>query len=136
MTAAARSIEERVGRAATQALINANPFTVSFQRPVTEETEAGGERQAGYNTLDAQTVTIVPLSGQVWNRSDTTSDEGRLPDVTEQIVGMPGLDVEKHDRLPWNQDSQEGYLLVVHVERNRRWRTSALVRFIQESGDG
>lgn len=135
MSTASRSVEERAGRAMTRALIQANPLTVSFQRPVVEATAAGGQRKAGFNTLDPQTVTVIPLSGLVWNRSDTTADEGRLPDVTEQIVGMPELDVHKDDRLPWNLDDQEGYLLVVHVERGRRWRTSALTRFIQESGD-
>lgn len=136
MSTAARTIEERVARANTQALIDASPLIVSFLRPVKSVTEAGGQKETGYETLDPQRVTVIPLSGLVWNRSDTTADEGRLPDVTEQVVGMPDLDVEKHDRLPWDQDGQQGYLLITHVERGRRWRTSCLTRFIQEEGDG
>lgn len=124
--------ELRVGRKNTTALIKAHPITSRIQRPVFNKTADGGTEISGFEALKEQTFTVVPLAGIVWDRSDTTSDEGRLGDVTEQIVGEYTMDVQKHDRISWNQDGLEGYLLVTHVSRNRHFRTAAFTRFIED----
>lgn len=136
MTTASYAMELKIARANTVALIEMNPTSSVINRPMKYLTEAGGYRYDAWNTLPAQRFMVVPLSGLVWNRSDPTPDEGRLPDVTEQVVGRWDMDIQKEDRIPWNNHGQVGYLLVVHVERDRHYRTSALTRFIQESGDG
>lgn len=132
MTTAAVNTELLVGRRNTEAMILADPITKQFRRPIYSDTDSGGRRKTGYNTLPEQTFTITPLSGQVWDRSDPTPDEGRLPDVTEQLIGRHNMDIQKHDEIPWEQDGLVGYLLIVHVMRKRGFRTSALIRFLEE----
>jgi len=136
MTVVANNTEVRVGRKNTLAMIAKEPITKSFRRPVFEETQSGGQRITGYQTVPEQTFTITPLSGQVWDRSDPTPDEGRLPDVTEQVVGRWDMDINKLDEIPWEQDGLVGYLKVLHVSRLRNFRTSALIKFMQEEPDG
>lgn len=136
MTKISVNTELLVGRRNTTAMIQAEPITKQILRPVTEPTASGGFRITGLVPLPEQTFTITPLSGQVWDRSDPTPDEGRLPDVTEQIVGDWDMDIRKEDRIPWDQDGLVGYLKVTHVSRLRGFRTSALIKFIQEEPDG
>jgi hypothetical protein len=136
VTTAAVNTELLVGRRNTDAMIAAEPITRAFRRPVFSETSSGGRRQTGFAQLPEQTFTITPLSGQVWDRSDPTPDEGRLPDVTEQVIGRYNMDIQKDDQIPWEQDGLVGYLLVVHVMRHRGFRTSALIRFLEEEEDG
>lgn len=128
--------ELRIARKNTVAFINADRYNVEFNRPLYMESEAGGIVSAGTDLILPQMARFVPLSGLVWDRSDTTPDEGRLPDVTEQLVMRWDADVKKEDWFPWDKDGLTGRLLVVHVSRFRHYRTSALLRFMEEGEDG
>jgi hypothetical protein len=136
MSAISVATELRIGRKNTKAMIDADPIVKSILRPVRSGTESGGIKTTGYTQLPEQTFTITPLSGQVWDRSDPTPDEGRLPDVTEEVIGDFDMDIRKLDRIPWSKDGLIGYLLVVHVSRRRHYRTSALTKFMEEGESG
>lgn len=136
MSTAAYELELKVARLNTVALINQNPITTTIKRPIKSETAAGGVVTSGITLVAEQTFTIIPLAGLVWNRADPTPDEGRLPDVQEQIVGRWDMDLQKHDQIPWDKAGQKGYLLVTHIERDRHYRTAALTKFMQEEGNG
>lgn len=125
-------VELRIGRKNTLALIRADLTVVSLQRPQKVGTDAGGFVDGPPVSIPAQRFTIVPLSGLVWDRSDTTPDEGRLADVTEAMVGAWNADIQKDDWFPWSQNGIEGKYLITHVSNFRRWRTQALLRFLEE----
>lgn len=125
MTAAA---ERQMARRNTRAFIQADPCKIIVTRSVREATAAGGTRAVSSAALPEQTARLVPLSGNVWDRSKMTTDEGNLPDVTHQIVGMPNLDIEKDDIFV--SADHEGRLtewLVAHVSPERGNRTSGYV---------
>lgn len=136
MSTAAYDVELKVARLNTLALIRQNPVTSVINRPINSETAAGGKVVSGWTQIPAQTFTVIPLAGLVWNRANPTPDEGRLPDVQEQIIARWDIDLQKHDRIPWDNAGQKGYLLVTHIERDRHYRTAALTKFMQEEGDG
>lgn len=118
MTAA---IERKMGQRNTRAFIQADPSRVTLIRPTKVLTAAGGHKPGEPITLPPQTVRLVPLSGNVWDRSKQKTDEGNLPDVTFQLVGMPGLDIKKGDHFVWKHDDWE----VIHVSPEEGQRISA-----------
>lgn len=125
MTAAA---ERLMAQRNTRAFIDADPLLVSFTRQTKEVTAAGGTRASSPSTVDPQRVRLVPLSGNVWDRSKMTTDEGNLPDVTHQLVGMQDLDVKKDDTfIATDAYGRETEWLVVHVSPERTNRTSCYV---------
>lgn len=126
--------ELRVARLNTAVLIDADPRVIQLRRPTRVRTPAGGLKSTGDTILPEQSFTVVPLSGNVWDRSDPTPDEGRLPDVTHQLVGMHDADVRKNDWFPWNEDGIEGKYIVTHVSTKRRYRTSCNLRFVEDGG--
>lgn len=128
--------ELRIARKNTRAFIDADKTIVELNRPQMATTDAGGIISAGEDTLPPQPARMVPLSGLVWDRSDPTPDEGRLPDVTEQLVMLWNADIRKEDWFPWDRDGLRGKMLIVHVSRHRHYRTSALLRFLEEGPDG
>lgn len=123
--------ELRVGRRNTDVLIQYDRSDISLQRPQKQQTDAGGYVDGPPASLPVQPFTIVPLSGLVWDRSDSTPDEGRLPDITEALVGRWNADVQKDDWFFWDQNGIAGKYIIVHVSNFRRWRTSALIRFLE-----
>jgi hypothetical protein len=118
MTAAA---EAKMAIRNTRAFIDADPVTVVFLRPVKEETPAGGIKSGPPLELPPQRARLVPLSGNVWDRSKQKVDEGNIPDVTFQLIGMPGFDVRKGDEFLVAGDEWK----VTHVSPERTVRVSA-----------
>lgn len=121
MTAAT---ERLIARRNTRAFIDADKVAVVLRRPTLVATPAGGHKSAGLVDLPPQTVRIVPLSGNVWDRSKVTTDEGNIIDVTMQLVGMPDLDVKKGDIFDANNDEW----LVTHVSSEDGNRKSANIK--------
>lgn len=125
MTAAA---ERQMARRNTRAFIQADPCKIIVRRSTMEQTEAGGRRALSSTSLPEQTARLVPLSGNVWDRSKMTTDEGNLPDVTHQVVGMPDLDIEKDDIfVSTDNEGRKTEWLVSHISPERGNRTSGYV---------
>ena len=118
MTAA---MEKKMARRNTRAFIQADPAQISLIRPTKVSTAAGGHRPGTPITLAPQTFRLVPLSGNVWDRSKQKTDEGNMPDTTFQLVGMPGVDVKKGDHFVWQNDDWE----ITHVSPEEGQRVSA-----------
>lgn len=127
MTSAA---EARLAARNTRAFILADPVVVVFLRPVVISTSAGGRKPGPPLALPAQTMRLVPLSGNVWDRSKQKVDEGNLPDVTHQLIGMPDADVHKDDEFMIDEVRWK----VTHVSPERRNRTSANVMLMTQDG--
>ena len=123
------AVERRIGIRNTQAFIRANVTRVRLLRPVVIETEAGGVRKGGPDTLPEQEFRIVPMSGLVWDRSRTSPDEGKIPDVTEMLIGMPDADMEQDDYFP-NETGRGGWYKIVHVSPVEGYRREARLRWL------
>lgn len=122
------SAERQMARRNTRAFIDADPCKILVKRSAMEQTEAGGRRALPPVTLAVQTVRLVPLSGNVWDRSKMTTDEGNLPDVTHQVIGMPSLNIEKDDIfVSTDNEGRKTEWLVSHVSPERGNRTSGYV---------
>lgn len=115
------SVEKLMARRNTRAFIDADPVAVVLKRPTVEETPAGGRRRGPLRDLPPQRVRLVPLSGNVWDRSKQKVNSGNLPDVTHQLIGMPKLDIQKDDVFSLGADDW----VVTHVSPERTERTSA-----------
>lgn len=128
MTAA---LEAHMGRLNTRAFIDADPRDVQLHRPVKIADGAGGYIE-GDSLLPSQRVRMIPLSGLVWDRSDTDPDTGRLADVTQQLVGDADLNIRKGDWFSFSENDLPGRYEVVHVSPLRHYRTSANLRFLED----
>lgn len=124
--AIANAVERRIGERNTQAFIDANPTTVKLLRPKKQVTEALGTKRVDPDELPEQKFRIVPMSGLVWDRSRTTPDEGRIDDVTEQLICMPTADVQKLDYFPGEYG---GFFQVTHVSPVQGYRKEARLRY-------
>jgi hypothetical protein len=120
-----------MARVNTRAFIAADPRDVALHRPVKTADGAGGYIE-GDSQLPSQRVRIIPLSGLVWDRSDTDPDTGRTADVTMQLVGDADLDIRKGDWFPFSENDLPGRYEVVHVSPTRHYRTSANLRFKED----
>jgi len=120
-------VERKVGLRNTLEFIKANETKVLLLRPDTKLTEAGGVVRTEPSLLPAQSFRIVPMSGLVWDRSRTTPDEGRIDDVTEQLIGMPDADVLKNDYF--EAEDQTGWYQVTHISPVQGYRKEARLRF-------
>lgn len=125
--AVTNEMERRIGERNTQAFIDANPLVVSLFRPQRQRTEAGGMVKTSPLQLPPQKFRIVPMSGLVWDRSRTTPDEGRIDDVTEELIGMPDADVQKADYL---ECETGGWYRVEHISPVRGFRSEARLRWM------
>lgn len=129
--------ERRVGEKNTLAFIEADPVHQKpgtiLRRPKTTKTAAGGVKRVEPDLLPPQLVRIVPMSGLVWDRSRTTPDEGRIQDVTEQLIGMPSLDVKPNDFFPAPDNVSEldtgGWYVVTHVSPVKGYRRESRLRY-------
>lgn len=125
----ANPTERRIGVKNTKAFIDASPTEVELRRPRKEVTEAGGSRKVTPDFLPSQAFRIVPMSGLVWDRSRSTPDEGRIDDVTMQLIGMPDADVRKNDYFP---APDGGFYLVTHVSPLTGYRREARLKFTDD----
>lgn len=125
------AIETLIGRKNTRALIAEDPRDIVLNRPTRTPDGAGGYLM-GDSSLPAQRVRIVPLSGLVWDRSVTTPDEGRVPDITHQLVGDAKMDIRKGDWFTFSENDLPGRYVVVHVSPHRHFRTSANLKFLED----
>lgn len=121
--------ELKVARRNTRAFIDADPVKVSLSRPTTVATAAGGLAPGLPQSLPLQTIRLVPLSGNVWDRSKQKVDEGNIPDVTFQLVGMPGVDIKKGDQFTWEDEEWT----ITHVSPERTVRTSANIMLLSQA---
>jgi len=69
----------------------------------------------------------------VWDRSSTSADEGRLADVTHQLIGDADADIRKGDWFQFSENDLPGRYEVVHVSPQRHFRVSANLRFKEDS---
>ena len=122
----ANAVERRIGEKNTRAFIAAHPSTVALRRPRTQPTAALGKRRADPDTIAAQDFRIVPMSGLVWDRSRGTADEGRIDDVTEQLICMPNADIQMDDYFP---SDEGGWWVVTHVSPVRGYRKEARLKY-------
>lgn len=122
-----------VARKNTIALINADPRTISLRRPTFVTSAAGGKIKGSPVTVSPQTFRIVPSSGQVWDRTKSTPDEGRVLDVTMMLIGRYDADIEQNDEFDWDEDGMAGYWKVIHVSPLRHYRTQATIEFVKLS---
>jgi len=125
------AVEVQAARLSTRAFISADPRDVTLHRPVKTADGAGGYIE-GDSQLPSQRVRIIPLSGLVWDRSDTDPDTGRIADVTQQLVGDADLDIRKGDWFPFSENDLPGRYEVVHVSPFRHYRTSANLRYKED----
>lgn len=126
--------ELKVARLNTTVMIEADVRELELRRPVRTRTPAGGLTKATDILLPVQKFRVIPLSGNVWDRSDPTPDEGRLPDVTHQLLGEYNANVRKNDWFPWEEDDLVGKYIITHVSPFRHYRTSCNLRFIEDGG--
>ena len=120
-------VERIMGTRNTRAFILANRVRVQLRRPQNQRTEAGGIRRIDPELLPAQEFRIVPMSGLVWDRSRTTPDEGRIDDVTEQMICLPNADVKKNDYFPTEDGT--GWFKIDHVSPVQGYRLEARLKF-------
>lgn len=125
--AISNALERRIGEKNTQAFIQANPITVKLRRPQVQRTEAGGTKRTDPDELPEQSFRIVPMSGLVWDRSRTTPDEGRVEDVTEELIGMPDADMQKFDYFPCENG---GWYRIEHVSPVKGYRSEGRLRWM------
>lgn len=123
------SAEAIIGKRNTREFIRANQQMVRLMRPTTVKTEAQGIKKGTPQQLPEQAFRIVPMSGLVWDRSRTTPDEGKIDDVTEQLIGMPDADVQKNDYFPVEDGS--GWYRVEHVSPVQGYRKEARLTFMK-----
>ena len=121
--------ERIIGIRNTEAFIRAHVQLVQLRRPQLAQTAAGGVKKNPPQVLPEQQFRIVPMSGLVWDRSRTTPDEGKIDDVTEQLIGMPDADVQKNDYFPTEDGS--GWYRVEHVSPVRGYRLEARLTFLK-----
>ncbi len=121
--------ELTTARRNTRSFILADKVKIALRRPQYTESEAGGRIQISPVILPSQDFRIVPFSGQVWDRTKTTPDEGRVSDVTQQLVGYYNADIETNDEFEWDFDGLTGFYKVVHVSPKRHYRVSATIEF-------
>lgn len=126
-----RQTEKTIGVRNTAAFIKAHPITTKLSRPVIERTAAGGYRRTTPEVIPEQTFRIVPMSGMVWDRSTTTPDEGRVADVTQQLICMPDANVKKFDYFPHDG----GFCQVTHVSPTRGYRREARLLWYTSESD-
>jgi len=125
--------ELTIARKNTRAFVSADPIRVALRRRTYIVSAAGGRVQGDPVTLPLQTFRIIPFSGQVWDRTKTTPDEGRVLDVTQQLVGYYDADVQQNDEFDWVQDGISGVYTIVHVSPHRHYRVSATLEFRKTS---
>ena len=118
--------EYLIGVKNTLAFIKANKVEVELYRPTVVKTEAGGKVKGEPTRIDPQWFRIVPMSGLVWDRAKTTPDEGSVPDVTEQLIGLPDADVKKDDYFA---APHGGWYKVVHVSPVTGYRKEARLQY-------
>jgi len=122
-------VDSIVARRNTREWIKIDPVTITLRRPTYVESEAGGKVRSNPATLSPQVFRITPFSGQVWDRTKTTPDEGRVADVTQSLVGYYDADVQQNDEFDWVKDGVTGIYKVVHVSPHRHYRVSATIEF-------
>lgn len=121
-------VERVIGERNTRAFIRANPISISLNRPQKVRTPAGGWQTVDPEVIPEQTFRIVPMSGLVWDRTVTTPDEGRVSDVTLQLIGMPDADVKKNDWFEF----RGGFAQVIHVSPVQGYRKEARLNWYQD----
>lgn len=125
--AISNAAEYRIGVKNTKAFIDANPITVQLRRPkAIKNPQTGGVKRLDPELIAEQSFRIVPMSGLVWDRSRTTPDEGRVPDVTEILTCMPDADVREED---WFPGENGGWFKVTHVSPVTGYRIECRLRW-------
>ena len=110
--------ERRIAIRNTREIIDGDPIDVIVVRRPKVATAAGGSTKGTPLSLPPQRIRLVPLSGNVWDRSRQQADTGNMLGVVKHLLAMPDANFQKDDTFWYNDQHWE----VVHISPEKHVR--------------